>query len=263
MSNNILEPIPPNLNDYLLKYNATTLSDTTPEALDGATNVTWQMDGFGNISACVAGGGGGSSVGTAGQVQMVGNTAGSFAASQITDNGTTVQIGATTIPSLLIGNTGTLGSIRTHASTSVNDDPTYILLDNGNGTEYAFASVAVNLPAGSISLAGWYGGMAIQGNVNIGTTTPLLGINARDQASGQFGVGQNMFSVLASKQVTTWNNTLDDGTGKLTAVNLAVSGATTATSATAGAATVLPVAPLGYLEIGVNGVTVKVPYYTV
>lgn len=39
--------------------------------------------------------------------------------------------------------------------------------------------------------------------------------------------------------------------------------ATTASSATAGAASALPVTPLGYLEISVNGVTVKVAYYSV
>lgn len=51
MSNNILEPIPASLNDYLLKYNATVLSDTTPSAPNGSTNVTWQRDQFGNVSA--------------------------------------------------------------------------------------------------------------------------------------------------------------------------------------------------------------------
>jgi hypothetical protein len=43
-------------------------------------------------TGCGAGGGGGSSVGTAGQVQKVGSTAGSLAASSATDNGTTFQI---------------------------------------------------------------------------------------------------------------------------------------------------------------------------
>ena len=39
--------------------------------------------------------------------------------------------------------------------------------------------------------------------------------------------------------------------------------ATTATSATAGAASALPATPLGYLEMTVNSVTIKVPYYSV
>ena len=48
-----------------------------------------------------------------------------------------------------------------------------------------------------------------------------------------------------------------------TAPDLKLSAATTATSATAGAATALPAAPLGYLQITVNGTAVKLPYYTV
>ena len=39
--------------------------------------------------------------------------------------------------------------------------------------------------------------------------------------------------------------------------------AVTATSATAGAASALPLTPLGYLDWSVNGVTVKVPFYSV
>lgn len=42
-----------------------------------------------------------------------------------------------------------------------------------------------------------------------------------------------------------------------------VTAATTATSATAGAATALPATPLGYLQMIVNGTTVKVPFYSV
>jgi hypothetical protein len=41
-------------------------------------------------TTCTFSGGGGSSVGTAGQIQMVGSTSGSFAASAVTDNGSTV-----------------------------------------------------------------------------------------------------------------------------------------------------------------------------
>lgn len=42
-----------------------------------------------------------------------------------------------------------------------------------------------------------------------------------------------------------------------------LTGATTATSATAGAATTLPATPLGYLQMSVNGTVVKIPYYSV
>ena len=49
----------------------------------------------------------------------------------------------------------------------------------------------------------------------------------------------------------------------LSTTNLSLTSATTATSATAGAATALPATPTGYVEVNVNGTTVKVPYYTV
>ena len=39
--------------------------------------------------------------------------------------------------------------------------------------------------------------------------------------------------------------------------------ASTATSATTGSATALPANPLGYLEMSINGTTVKIPYYAV
>lgn len=127
MSNNILEPIPSNLNDYLLKYRVITLSNTTPAAPGGNTNITFQMDGFGNISAYSSSSGAslslktngvangsqsilniaqgsnitaidngsgtvtlsapnGASVGSANAVQIVGATAGSFAASTLSQN---------------------------------------------------------------------------------------------------------------------------------------------------------------------------------
>lgn len=56
-------------------------------------------------------------------------------------------------------------------------------------------------------------------------------------------------------------------TTKANATNPALSGtitqtnATTATSATAGTATALPAQPLGYLQMVVNGVNVKVPFF--
>lgn len=53
-------------------------------------------------------------------------------------------------------------------------------------------------------------------------------------------------------------------TGTVTQPTPAVlTGATTATSATAGTAFALPTAPAGYLQVKVNGVTVKLPYYGV
>ncbi len=42
---------------------------------------------------------------------------------------------------------------------------------------------------------------------------------------------------------------------------LPLTGQTTANSATGGAATALPAAPLGYLTLTINGTAAKIPYY--
>jgi hypothetical protein len=58
-SNTAALPIPTNLRDYILKYENVNLNDTVPASPGGSTNVAWQRDEFGNISANVTSGGGG------------------------------------------------------------------------------------------------------------------------------------------------------------------------------------------------------------
>lgn len=145
MSNNILQPIPQTLNNYLLQNGETVLSNTTPAALDGTSNVTWQLDQFGNISACVAASSAGGSVGTAGQIQMVGDTAGSFAASNLTDNGTSVSLGGLLLTTGLNNNL-ILGSL--------NLNPAYNVLSL-NGTN------------GNSGIMGLIGGVAASGDQNL------------------------------------------------------------------------------------------------
>lgn len=166
MSNNILEPIPANLNDYLLKYNATTLSNTTPAALPSTTNVTFQKDAFGNISACAA---------------------------------------ATSAP--------------------------------GVSGQYLFSNGAGGLSANSLLVQTNPTLLAINGAIGVGSDAQFFGTTFT-QALGTFGL-------------------LSANAGLLLA------GQTTATSATAGAATALPTAPLGYMAISLNGTVVKIPYYSV
>jgi hypothetical protein len=96
--------------------------DTCNYALQANPSKTWKVDFLGNETAntltlagcgsgtyakadgsgCGTPSGGGSSVGTAGQVQMVGSTSGSFAASAATDNGTNYTI---TEPVMVTGTT--------------------------------------------------------------------------------------------------------------------------------------------------------------
>lgn len=86
-------------------------------------------------------------------------------------------------------------------------------------------------------------------------------------ASGQFSSAQPAISnisglatalaLLAPIASPTFTGTVTEPTPAV------LTAATTATSATAGAASALPATPLGYLEMIVNTVTVKVPYYSV
>lgn len=253
MSNNILEPIPASLNDYLLKYNATVLSDTTPAALGGKTNVTWQKDGFGNISACIAAGGASISLetnGVANGSQSLLNLAGANGLS-LTDNGTgTVTLGLGAISPSSIS---TVGAASVGAMAIVNNGPTTFGYQLTGFMGYAGGGMnSFSFNGGSVDLAnilGIWGGGSLQTGQN-----EDLHFNVTNH-SGTMG------SYLFNAEGTTVASI--SGTGLITGANLALSSATTATSATAGAATALPIAPLGYVEISVNGTTVKIPYYTV
>jgi len=58
-----------NLNVALRTFDAVTLNDTLPAAPDGATNITWQFDVFGNVSGYVSGGGGSTASGPVASIQ--------------------------------------------------------------------------------------------------------------------------------------------------------------------------------------------------
>lgn len=64
-------------------------------------------------------------------------------------------------------------------------------------------------------------------------------------------------ALLAPKASPTFTGTVTQPTPDV------LTAATTATSATAGAASVLPATPAGYLEVSINGTVFKLPYYTI
>jgi hypothetical protein len=183
-----------NLNVALRDFPVVTLNDTLPAAPSGSTNITWQFDVFGNISAYSASSGGGSA-GTAGQIQMAGATAGSFAASSLTDNGTSI----TTDEELTISNTaGATLNINGATNWSITSDAS----GNLNFVDTAFSATFMTLGEGVVNME-----------------APLA--------------LQEGFEVTIS------------------------------TTATAGAASALPVTPAGYWELGLNGTNVKLPFYSV
>lgn len=83
--------------------------------------------------------------------------------------------------------------------------------------------------------------------------------------------GQNTIVTLGTVTTGVWNGTTiavaNGGTGATDAANAranlgaAPAMVTTSTSATGGSATALPAQPVGYVEVQVNGVTKKMPYY--
>jgi hypothetical protein len=123
----------------------------------------------------------------------------------------------------------------------------------------------VNLGAGTVTLtpaSGTINGGAavtiVQGDFAIvffdGTNFWALNLSAIE---GEIAAIQTAIALLAPKASPTF-------TGVVTQPDATVlTAATTATSATAGAATALPATPLGYLQININGVNCKVPYYSV
>lgn len=80
-------------------------------------------------------------------------------------------------------------------------------------------------------------------------------VTAVNENSTAITVLQAQIPTLAPIAAPSFTGTVtQEGASVLTA-------ATTATSATAGSASSLPATPVGYLEMSINGQTVKLPYY--
>lgn len=232
MSSNILEPIPSALNDYLLKYSKTFLSNTTPSAPSGNTNVTFQKDGFGNISAYTpTASGGAPNPGTLNSLYKS-DGAGGWTISSFSDNGSTVS--ATNLP------------FQAQQLISL-----------------SYISIPGGFFAGPSAIDPTYNIVSIKGNTATHNDTRILGGKATDP---------NMYLDTPSAGVFTFRAGSDTPIGTLssslfTAPALALTASTITTSATAGAATALPVTPLGYVEatITISGTptVVKIPFYAV
>ena len=146
--------------------------------------------------------------------------------------------------------------------TSVNTSGTVMTI--GNST-----SSPTSTPA-QISLGGTYSPTAgANPKVLIHPAGYGFGLSSAslDYIAPQFGnhnfwvFGTNVMSLGSSGNLSVAGSFTAAGPVKATTLSLTSS--TTATSAVAGSATALPTAPLGYLEITVNGTAVLIPYYTV
>jgi hypothetical protein len=123
------------------------------------------------------------------------------------------------------------------------------------------ATSGTNLPSPQFVTTGtfWNGSISVPDSWNIqniiGTgTNPTSTLTFSHQALGTTG---DLSIRLNSNTTVVGNLTISTGN------SLILNGPTTANSATAGSATVLPSTPLGYVEITIAGTLVKVPYYSV
>lgn len=103
-----------------------------------------------------------------------------------------------------------------------NADTSYMgMYDSGNNVIYGIRpsmAAALNNPSNIpvVAIGGWYKGLGIYtATAKDATTTPAFGVNASNQTGGAYGVTKNLFNVQQNAVVTTFNNVLDDGTGKM------------------------------------------------
>lgn len=199
MSNNILEPIPASLNDYLLKYNATVLSDTIPAAPSGSTNITWQRDQFGNVSAYATAGGSNPPANlslVATNAEGVLEQASSFELG--TGEGTlsyTFNGDASTITLFNKHSGNAIGLLATIASAPIKTIGIGEAFDGSHGNDAALATYSPNV---------------------FGTSIPIFTTFCSGVTSA--GFGNSPFTVNADATVQTYYNYLDDGSGNVSIV---------------------------------------------
>ena len=150
--------------------------------------------------------------------------------------------------------------------TGDSDTSYFGMYDDDNGIVYAIRpqmSSALTTPTSYpvVAIGGWYNGMGIYTatdyNVN---SDPVFGVNAADQISGVYGVGNNLLNVQNDGVVTSFNNVLDSGSGDATFAGVATAAgfAPTATTATGNrlylpAANTLGLAIAGAGEVQLTG----------
>jgi hypothetical protein len=241
--NNILQPISPDFNIYARENASVYFNSSTPAAPSGNSNITFQFDQFGNVSAYFAAGGGGNIPSVTNLLS--GNGSGSAADSGIAPanvallSAANAFTGANTFSALQTFNGNVTISPTNSLSFGASSLASLEVLKPG----YNLLTFNGVVGAGSLGI---YGAIPSTTDFNLYLSVPTSG-------TFEFRVNNVNAAVLSS--------TL------LSAPSLALTASTVATSATAGAATVLPVAPLGYVEMSITisgtPTTVKLPYYSV
>lgn len=270
-TNNILQPVSTDFNIFVRENPSVFFNSITPAALPSTTNVTFQFDQFGNVSACVAASGGSSlsleTKGVANGSQTLLNLA---AANNVTltDNGSgTVTVGSSVpganaqVPmtdgagNLVAGpitvfgsNLFATGNYVASGSIEINSGQAGFYATTVNGPNVLCFNSTGGADFTSISITG------AQFNQDL-----VLHLNTVNGGGFDFRIGNAGGTAYTTPVAIT--NTL------LTAPALALTASTLATSATAGAASALPATPLTYVEMTVTisgtPTVVKIPAYAV
>ena len=154
-----------------------------------------------------------------------------------------VTISLTSVPS---GNVTGLGTMATQ---------------NANAVAITGGSVTANLTSGNVTITGGTINSVSFASANITSVAATFPNSYLTNSSATLG---NTTITLGSTATAVGNLTLSNVTIPSGSVNVQVTNLTSTTSAAATFATSsLPLVPAGYIQVNLNGVVVKVPYYAV
>jgi hypothetical protein len=152
-----------------------------------------------------------------------------------------VTISLTSVPS---GNVAGLGTMATQ---------------NANAVAITGGSVTANLTSGNVTITGGTINSVSFASANITSVAATFPNSYLTNSSATLG---NTAITLGSTTTAVGNLTLNNVTIPSGSVNVQVTNLTSTTSAAATFATAsLPLVPAGYIQVNLNGVVVKVPYY--
>lgn len=154
-----------------------------------------------------------------------------------------VTISLTSVPS---GNVTGLGTMATQ---------------NANAVAITGGDVTANLTSGNVTITGGTINSVSFASANITSVAATFPNSYLTNSSATLG---NTTITLGSTTTAVGNLTLNNVTIPSGSVNVQVTNLTSTTSAAATFATSsLPLVPAGYIQVNLNGVVVKVPYYAV
>jgi len=118
--------------------------------------------------------------------------------------------GNSSSPQVTIGNASNNGQFLYVQNVDAVDQASYFgVHDTNNNLTYAVSSTLSGVP-GVVAIGGYFNGMGVQGISSSGNH-PIFGVLNSAQSSS--GVGNTAFGVTDTNVVTTFNSTMDDGSG--------------------------------------------------